>query len=210
MTYNKSLDVITTDPQMAKIVKSIGEITLEPQNLPMFQTLVHSIISQQLSKKAASMIFYRFLKIFPESKFPVPEQVCIIDIKLLREAGLSNAKAIYVKGLAEAVREGFVPSLETCSSLADSEIIRLLTKIKGIGTWSAQMALIFNLARPDVLPSSDAGLRRAFSLMYLNGNVVSNEQLEIQSRLWQPYRTMASLYLWAALDSGLILPSSFS
>ena len=210
MTYNKSLAVLTTDPQMAKIVKSIGEITLEPQYLPMFQTLVHSIISQQLSKKAASTIFYRFLKIFPESKFPVPEQVCIIDIKLLREAGLSNAKAIYVKGLAEAVREGFVPSLETCASLADSEIIRLLTKIKGIGTWSAQMALIFNLARPDVLPSSDAGLRRAFSLMYLNGNVVSNEQLEIQSRLWQPYRTMASLYLWAALDSGLTLPSSFS
>jgi len=203
MNVDESLQVLAVDPRMANIIASVGEITLEPQNVPMFQSLVRSVIGQQLSRRAATAIFGRFVGLFPGESFPTAQQVHAVDIQKLAEAGLSKAKAAYVKGLSEADMDGSLPSLDACASLSDSEIIRLLTGIKGIGLWSAQMALIFNLARPDVLPSSDSGIRRSFGLMYLSGEVASPKRLETYAHRWQPCRTLASLYLWRALDTGL-------
>ena len=185
---------------MARLIKKIGPINLEPRRLPPFQSIIHAIIHQQLSGKVARVIFDRFVALFENGDFPTPEEVKIIDFERMREAGLSRSKTKYIKGLAEMALMGKVPSIKECDRLSDKEIKDKLTEIKGIGPWTVEMLLIFNFGRPDILPIHDLGVRKGFQIAYKKKELPTPEQLERFGRKWKPHRTMATLYLWGAVD----------
>lgn len=189
---------LRTDPVMAGLIERYGPLSLRPRHLPTFQSLTRAIIYQQLSGKAAGTILDRFVGLFGEGKFPEPEEVLGVSAERLRSAGLSRPKAAYILGLAEEAAGGRLPDLDACRGLSDAEIIEQLTCIKGIGRWTAEMLLIFNLGRKDVLPVHDLGVRRGFQLAYGKRSMPSPEQLERQGRRWSPYRSMAARYLWRA------------
>ena len=185
---------------MAKLIQQIGPIPLRARRVPVFQSLVQSIIYQQLSGKAADTILGRFQALFGEGSFPSPAQVLASSPEQLRSVGLSKPKAIYVRGVAEKAESGELPSLADCDELTDAEIVEKLTELKGVGRWTVEMFLIFNLARPDVLPVHDLGVRRGFQIAYGKKKMPEPEQLEKFGQRWKPYRTLAARYLWRAVD----------
>lgn len=197
---NTLVNLATIDPVIARLIKQVGPIKLEPRRLPPFQSIIHAIIHQQLSGKVARVIFDRFISLFGNGDFPTPEEVINIDFECMRGVGLSRSKATYIKGLAEMARAGGVPSLEECDQLSNEEIKERLTSIKGIGPWTVEMLLIFNFGRSDILPIHDLGVRKGFQIAYRKSELPTPEKLERFGRKWKPYRTMATLYLWRAVD----------
>jgi 3-methyladenine DNA glycosylase/8-oxoguanine DNA glycosylase len=185
---------------MARLIKKIGPIKLKPRRLPPFQSITHAIIHQQLNGKVARVIFDRFVALFGNGDFPTPEEVINIDFEKMRGVGLSRSKAKYIKGLSEMALMGKVPSIKECDRLSDEEIKDRLTEIKGIGPWTVEMLLIFNFGRPDILPIHDLGVRKGFQIAYKKKELPTPEQLERFGRKWKPHRTMATLYLWGAVD----------
>jgi DNA-3-methyladenine glycosylase II len=189
-----------SDPVMDRLIDRIGLIRRRPRKLPPFQSLVHAVIHQQLSGKAAGTILARFLALFGDGRFPEPEDVLRVPVEILRSAGLSRPKVTYILGLAEKAVAGEVLSLQECDEMPDAEILTRLTAIKGIGRWTAEMLLIFNLGRPDVLPVHDLGIQRGFQIINRKRKLPEPEQLERHGKRWAPYRTTAALYLWRAAD----------
>jgi len=185
---------------MARLIDQIGPIRHRPNRLPPFQSLVHAVIHQQLSGKAAGTILGRFCAIFGKSGFPEPAQVLAAPPETLRAAGLSRPKVSYILEIARKSEDGLVPSLEECAGLSDEEIVDRLTAIKGIGRWTAEMFLIFNLGRPDVLPIHDLGVRRGFQIAYGKRKMPEPGQLARHGKRWAPFRSAAALYLWRAAD----------
>jgi 3-methyladenine DNA glycosylase/8-oxoguanine DNA glycosylase len=188
------------DPVMSKLINKIGPINLQPRRIPPFHSIIHAIIHQQLNGKVAQVIFDRFVSLFGNGDFPTPKKIQSIDFEIMRGAGLSRSKARYIKEVAELALMGIVPSLKECDNLNDTEIKDRLTKIKGVGPWTVEMLLIFNFGRPDVLPVHDLGVRKGFQIAYKKQKLPTPEQLERFGRKWRPYRTMATLYLWGAVD----------
>ncbi len=186
---------------MASLIARVGPAKLKPRRIPPFQSLVRAIIYQQLSGKAAETILGRFQLLFADGQFPSPEQVLQLKPERLRSAGLSQAKVSYVCGLAEQTLAGRLPTLKACEKLTDAEIVERLTEVKGVGRWTAEMFLIFNLARPDVLPVHDLGVRNGFRIAYNKRKLPEPEPLERFGEKWRPYRTTAAWYLWRAVDS---------
>lgn len=193
---------LSSDPVMAGLIDEIGMIRLKPRRLSPFQSLAHAIIHQQLSGKAAGTILDRFTKLFPDDEFPPPADVAKSSVELLRSAGLSRPKAAYIIDLAQRCHAGLVPELRDCEEMTDAEIITTFTEIKGIGRWTAEMFLIFNLGRPDVLPIHDLGVRRGFQVAYKKRSMPTPEFLEKHGGKWAPHRTHAARYLWRAADGG--------
>ena len=192
---------LRSDPVMSALIEKIGIIRLRPRRLPPFQSLAHAIIHQQLNSTAAGTILERFKGLFPENDFPTPGQVAEASVERLRTAGLSRPKAAYIIDLAKRCKAGLIPSVEDCDSLNDEEIVARLTEIKGIGRWTVEMFLIFNLGRPDVLPVHDLGIRRGFQVAYRKRTMPTPEQLDKHGVRWAPHRTLAARYLWRAADS---------
>ena len=188
------------DPVMSKLINHIGPIDLKPRRLPPFQSIIHAIIHQQLSGHVAGAIYNRFISLFEKGNFPTPAEIINMDPEILRGSGLSKAKTIYVKSVAEMALNGSIPSLKECDKLTDEELKEQFMKIKGVGPWTVEMLLIFNLGRLDVLPIHDLGVRKGFQLAYKKRKLPTPEQLERYGRKWKPYRTIATLYLWGAAD----------
>ena len=163
-----------------------------------FKALVGAIISQQLSDKAAATIMNRFKALYPEDDFPTPNQVLKTRISKIRQAGVSAAKANYIKGVASAIYEGKI-DFSLIKRLSDDEVIAELTKLKGIGVWTAEMFLIFSLGREDVFSAGDLGLKNAIKRLYGLKKEPDRKKLHRIALRWQPYRSYASLYLWASL-----------
>ena len=191
----------SVDPVLGGLIDQIGPISNRVRRVPVFQSLVQAIIYQQLSGKAASTILGRFKALFGDGSFPAASQVLAIDPERLRSVGLSRPKAKYVHGIAESAVSGTLPTLAECDELEDAEIIQRLTALKGVGRWTAEMFLIFSLGRPDVLPVHDLGVRKGFQLAYRKRRLPAPEQLARFGEQWRPYRTIAAMYLWRALDS---------
>ena len=147
---------------MAGLIDRIGPVKLRPRRLPPFQSLTHAVIHQQLSGQAAGTILGRFRGLFGDDGFPTPEAVLKASPERLRSAGLSRPKASYVLGIAQKAVDGHIPALDECDRMTDVEIVERLTSIKGVGRWTVEMLLIFNLGRPDVLPVHDLGVRKGF------------------------------------------------
>ena len=188
------------DPVLGALIERIGPLRRTPRRLPPFQALVQSVIYQQLNGKAADTILGRFKALFPGGAFPSPQELQATDVEQLRSAGLSRPKATYVREIAAKTLDGLVPSLEECDTLTDAAIIERLTEIKGVGRWTVEMSLIFNLGRPDVLPAHDLGVRKGFQIAYRKRQLPEPEQLDRFSQRWSPHRSTAALYLWRAAD----------
>ncbi len=165
-----------------------------------FRALMRSIVYQQLSGKAAGTIYGRVLDLFPEADCPEPEQVLALPAEAFRGAGMSRAKVAAVKDLAEKTLEGAVPSGQRLNGMPDDEIIRRFTRVRGVGEWTVQMMLIFDLGRADVLPVKDLGVRKGFTLTYGLNDLPDHAELLEYGEIWRPYRSVASWYLWRAVE----------
>jgi DNA-3-methyladenine glycosylase II len=191
----------SVDPVLEGLIDKIGPVTIKARRVLVFQSLVQTIIYQQLHSKAADTILGRFTALFGDGHFPCPEQVLAMDLESLRSAGLSRPKARYILGIAEKAASGSLPTLEECDELTDAEIQQRLTQMKGVERWTVEMFLIFNLGRLDVLPVHDLGVRRGFQIAYGKRKMPEPEQLERYGEKRRPYRTIAARYLWRAVDS---------
>ncbi len=176
---------------MAQLIAKHGPCSLADREFRPFQTLANSILSQQLSAKAADTIESRVNAIVPGF---TPAGFLAVSPEALRAAGLSSAKTRYIIELAQRVSDGRL-NLESMPHVPDEDVIAALTELPGIGQWTAEMFLIFGLRRPDVLSIGDAGLQRAVRLLFRG-----EATLEHVAQLWRPYRSVASWYLWRHLD----------
>ena len=183
------------DRVMARLIVDYGKCPLARRDDSPFHTLVSSIINQQLSSKAADTIKGRLSEIAP---MPFrPEDFLNAPIGSLRTAGLSRAKAAYIRNLAEQMTSGAL-NFDEMAYEEDERVMQALMSLPGIGRWTAEMFLIFGLKRPDVLAIGDAGLRRAARRLY--GDKEPAELLTKMGAAWSPYRSVASWYLWRHLD----------
>jgi DNA-3-methyladenine glycosylase II len=173
-----------------------------PKDQDTFESLVQSIVYQQLNGKAAAAIHGRVLALFKGEKNMTPKRLLLMPQEKLRAAGLSGGKTIAVRDLAERCLAGTIAPRARLEALSDAEIIERLTEVRGVGEWTVQMFLMFKLGRPDVLPSGDYGVRKAFGLLYRKSAVLPPPSaVEKHGRIWAPYRTVASWYLWRRLDA---------
>ena len=185
---------------MACLIEQALPCRLPPRRLSPFESLIKSVIYQQLSGKAAGTILGRFQALFVREGFPTPRQVARAPLEKLRSAGLSGAKSRYVQDIARRTLAGRMPTLEECDGMSDDELIRTLTETKGVGRWTVEMFLIFNLGRSDVLPAHDLGVRKGFQIAYRKRKMPEPEQLLRFGKRWIPHRTTATWYLWRAAD----------
>jgi DNA-3-methyladenine glycosylase II len=187
----------TADPVLGRVVERVGPFqpSLEPD---LWRSLVGSIISQQISVKAAAAIEARFAALIEADGFPSPEQAIGVPEANLRACGLSAAKTRYVRDLAERWTDGRLPH-DRLPAMDDEEVIRELTQVKGIGRWTAEMVLIFSLARPDVLPVDDLGFRNAVQRAYELPERPGAPRVRELGEPWRPFRSAATLYLWRSL-----------
>lgn len=184
------------DPILKKLYEKYGPHKFEDKSEKLLEELVESIISQQLSIKAANTIYNRFLSLF-DGKFPKPEQILEIDIEKLRSAGMSYSKGNYIKNIAKAFKDKQI-DVKKINKATDEEVIQELTKIKGVGKWTAEMILIFTLKREDVFSLGDAGLKRAIKNLY---KLEKDTDILKLSEEWKPFRSHASWYLWKSLEN---------
>lgn len=187
-----------TDPRLFTLIPLIPPIFLLPSTT-YFEDLVESIVQQQLSEKAGDTIWSRFQRLFPEGTLTSGKVLLLPDEKI-RSVGISWSKVKYIKCLAQAVVDKTL-LLEKLPQLDDEEVIMELTKVKGIGRWTAEMFLMFTLGRPDVFSHGDLGLRNAIKKLYGFKKDPSWKTVERLSNKWKPYRTYACRILWKSLES---------
>ena len=192
------LHLSKNDPVLARIIAEVGTLGIIPR-IERFQALVRSIIFQQLAGAAANAIYNRFVALFPGPGFPTPQQVLAKSDAELRSVGLSEKKALYIKDLAEHVKEGKL-NFHRFHRMDDDEIIADLTRVKGIGVWTAEMFMMFNLGRPDVMPAGDLGVQNAIMRHYRMRQRPNRKRLLKLAERWRPYRSAAAWYLWRSLD----------
>ena len=186
------------DSNLEKIIKIVGKYSINIRNDP-FQSLVESIIYQQLAGKAANAIYNRFINYY-NNKQITPTLILNSHNDNLKKVGLSNRKIDYLKDLALHVYDGRI-NLEELPKMNDEEIINKLVNVKGIGRWTSEMFLIFSLGRQDILPVTDLGVRKAIQKVYsLSELPKPNIMMEI-AKPWRPYRSIATWYLWKFLSN---------
>jgi 3-methyladenine DNA glycosylase/8-oxoguanine DNA glycosylase len=193
------------DPVLGRHIETVGPYGLRPKNQDTFESLVQSIVYQQLRGKTAQLIHARVLALFGGEKGLTPRRLLTMSAAKLRGAGLSGNKLLALRDLAAKSLSGVVSPRKRLAGLPDSEIIARLSEVRGVGAWTVQMFLMFKLGRPDVLPVNDFGVRKAFGLLYRkSGRMPSPSFLERHGRRWAPYRTVASWYLWRRLSTLLL------
>ncbi len=185
---------------MARLIKAAGAIELRPALEDAFAALVRSIMYQQLAGAAASTIHGRFLKLFANGLSPAA--VLALPVGIMRTAGVSGAKSAAITDLARKVQDGNVP-LDAVDSLSDDELVAHLVQVRGIGPWTAQMFLIFQLRRLDVWPVDDYGIRKGWALAHKLKEVPAPRALQVEGDIFRPYRTIAAWYCWRAVDTVL-------
>ena len=189
------------DPVLAQLIDRAPKFAISADAMQSpYEALFEAIVYQQLSGKAAATILGRVKASFGKSAFPSPESVIAAPDVQLRGAGLSRAKTAAVKDLAAKSRDGHVPGVAALEAMDDDAIVEHLTAIRGIGRWTVEMMLIFRLGRPDVLPVHDYGVRNGFRLAYRKRALPTPTQLAKFGERWRPHRTVASWYLWRAVE----------
>jgi DNA-3-methyladenine glycosylase II len=193
------------DKKLGRLIRKIGPYTLRPKNgQSPHESLVETVVHQQLSGKAASAILGRFKELYPEKRFPTPSNVLDTRPEILRSVGLSRAKVEAIKDIAAKTIEGMVPSSRVIRKMDDAEIMERLTAIHGVGRWTVEMLLIFKLGRADVLPATDFGIRKAFALTFDRKDLPTPKELAIYGEKWKPFRTTAAWYLWRSLGGPIL------
>lgn len=187
------------DRRLALWMERAGPCAMPLRSTPSpFSALLRSIVYQQLAGRAAAAIHGRVLEIW--GGHPRPRDVVATPIERLRAAGLSQAKAVAVLDLAAKALDGVVSTRSRLLRLSDEAIVERLTQVRGIGRWTVEMLLIFDLGRLDVLPVDDYGVRKGFGNLYRKGELPSPKELAAYGERWRPYRSVASWYLWRAAD----------
>jgi DNA-3-methyladenine glycosylase II len=191
-----------SDPVMRRLIREHGPCDLVPEKRrPPFQSLVLAVAHQQLNGTAANTILTRFKKLFPGRKFPHPEDLAKVTDAQIRACGFSFAKIKSIRDIAEKTLSGVVPSSRRIVKLSDDEIVARLTEVCGVGRWTVEMLLIFQLGRPDVLPAGDFGVRTGFRIAYKKRGLPDPKELLAFGEKWRPHRTTAAWFLWCAADA---------
>jgi DNA-3-methyladenine glycosylase II len=190
-----------TDPRLARLMRRAIEFRLEIElaQTP-YEALLEAIVYQSISGKAAATIFARIQALASNGRCPSPEEILRVRKPTLRKAGLSGAKIAAVKDLARKTLEGIVPTLEQAHEMSDQELVERLISVRGIGAWTVEMFLIFRLGRPDVLPIHDYGVQKGFAITYGWEKIPKPRELAEYGERWRPYRTVASWYMWRAVQ----------
>ncbi len=189
------------DRALARVIREVGPCALEISSRQSpYQALVESIVYQQLSGRAAATIYGRLCRSFGSSRCPKPQQVLESSDEQLRGAGLSRSKAAALRDLATHALADRIPTRTQALRLPDDELIARLTEVRGVGRWTAEMFLIFNLGRPDVLPVDDYGVRKGFARTQGREVLPRPKELTDHGERWRPFRSVASWYLWRACE----------
>ena len=198
---------LAQDPILSSLIEQYGQLTLT-STIDYFDTLLDAIVSQQLSSKAAATIMGRIRALVPHRETPDPQSIIALPDQQLRDAGLSWRKVSYVKDLAVRVAAGEL-DLAHIAGMEDEEIIKELVAVKGIGRWTAEMFLIFSLARPDVFAVDDYGIQSAMKRLYGMDALPKPALMRQIAEPWRPYRSYAALYLWRSTDGSPKVQSMF-
>ena len=199
MNHNIALRHLShADKRMEKLIDKFGPPNFNLMN-NYYESLIRSIVYQQLSGKAASIIYERFLDLFVFDIYPKPKDILAVSIETLRSSGLSYQKVNYIRDLSEKWQDGTM-NLTDIDSMTDEEISSELIKVKGIGQWTADMFLMFTLGRPDVFPFGDLGIQKGVMNLTNMNRLPTQKEMERKTKKWQPYRTVAAWYLWKLVD----------
>lgn len=199
MNHNIALRHLSNaDKRMEKLIDKFGPPNFNLMN-NYYESLIRSIVYQQLSGKAASIIYERFLDLFVFDIYPEPKDILAVSIETLRSSGLSYQKVNYIRDLSEKWQDGTM-NLTDIDSMTDEEISSELIKVKGIGQWTADMFLMFTLGRPDVFPFGDLGIQKGVMIITNMNRLPTQKEMERKTKKWQPYRTVAAWYLWKLVD----------
>src|SRR5215831_5380764 len=191
-----------SDRRLAYLISHSRRYEIEPNpKVRTFDALAESIAYQQLSGKAAATIWKRVRAIFPKRKFLDPKLVLKTPDETLRAAGLSRSKVAALKDLAAKTIDGTVPTARAMTRMTDDEIVERLIQVRGIGRWTVEMLLLFDLGRPDVWPVHDYGVRKGFAKTFRKRKLPTPKQLLKQGEKFAPYRSVAAWYFWRALDA---------
>jgi 3-methyladenine DNA glycosylase/8-oxoguanine DNA glycosylase len=190
-----------TDPRIARLIARSRRYDITPSlAIRPFDALAESIAYQQLSGKAAATIWGRVRALYPRKKYLDPKLVLATPDEKLRAAGLSRSKVAALKDLAAKTIDGTVPSARSLAKMTDEEIIERLITVRGIGRWTVEMLLLFDLGRRDVWPVHDYGVRKGFAKTFGRRKLPTPKQLMKLGEKWRPYRSAAAWYFWRALD----------
>jgi DNA-3-methyladenine glycosylase II len=191
-----------THPRMAELIaRSVRYRVSTDKLIRPFDALAESIAYQQLNGKAAATIWRRVHEIFPRKKYLDPRLVVSTPDETFRAAGLSRSKTAALKDLAAKTLDGTVPTARELARMSDEEIIERLIKVRGIGRWTVEMLLLFDLGRPDVWPVTDYGVRKGFAKTFRRKKLPTPKELLKFGEKWRPYRSVAAWYFWRALDA---------
>lgn len=189
------------DPVMRRLIEEIGPFSLKPKmRRSPFESLARAIAYQQLHDQAAESILKRFVALFPRRRFPRPEDLLAMDVRALRKTGFSRPKITALRDVAFRTLDGTVPASRMMKQLDDEAIVQRLITVHGVGRWTVEMLLIFQLGRPDVLPVHDFGVRNGFRIGYRRTTMPTPRQVLQYGERWRPFRTAAAWYLWRAAD----------
>ena len=190
------------DPRLAEVIDEVGPMKIAiDRGESVFESLATSIIYQQIHGKAAAAILKRFKETCGANDgFPDPKLVLQQSTEALKASGLSQSKMIAILDLSQKVLDGTVPTRDQAHRMTNEELIESLVEVRGIGTWTAQMMLIFTLRRGDVLPVLDFGVRKGFAAVYGKRRMPTPKQLEKHGEKWAPHRSVAAWYFWRALE----------
>ena len=189
------------DKRLGRLIADIGEFSFKLDECDsVYESLLEAITHQSISGKAAATIYARIKALGKNGECPTPAEILAASSQSLREAGLSAAKALAMKDLAQKTIDGVVPTLEAAHKMSDEELVERLISVRGIGTWTVEMFLIFRLGRPDVLPIHDYGVQKGFAILYRKKAIPKPRELAAFGERWRPYRTVASWYMWRAVQ----------
>jgi DNA-3-methyladenine glycosylase II len=189
------------DERLARLIEETGEFQIEMESMDSpYEALMESIAYQSISGKAAATIFARIKALGTNGRAPTPQEMLKLRPQKLRKAGLSGAKVLAMKDLAQKTIDGIVPTMEQAQKMSDEELVERLVSVRGIGAWTVEMFLIFRLGRPDVLPIHDLGVKKGWSVTYGKRRMPKPKELLAFGERWRPYRTLASWYMWRAFE----------
>ena len=189
------------DKSLARVIEKVGGFQLKLDECDsVYESLLEAILHQSIAGKAARVIFERIKALGTNGRCPTPEQLLGVRKTVLRRCGLSKAKVAAVRDLAQKTIDGLVPTLQQAEGMSDEELVERLISVRGIGAWTVEMFLIFRLGRPDVLPIHDYGVQKGFAITYRKRKIPKPAELLAFGERWRPYRTVASWYMWRAVQ----------
>jgi 3-methyladenine DNA glycosylase/8-oxoguanine DNA glycosylase len=189
------------DKRLAAVIERVGAFHFKLDECDsVYESLLEAIMHQSIAGKAARIIFGRVKALGTDGRCPTPQELLQVSTPKLRKAGLSRAKVAAVRDLARKTIDGVVPTIEEAQELSDQELIDRLISVRGIGAWTVEMFLIFRLGRPDVLPIHDYGVQKGWAITYRKKSIPKPKELLKFGERWRPYRTVASWYMWRAVQ----------